>query len=147
MRHADHRLTGVTSSAKKHIDVVGAVIVRDGLVLCARRGPGGETGGLWEFPGGKVEPGESARDALAREIVEELGCHVRVGDEVTATTHECDFAVITLTTFYCELIDGTPVASEHVTLTWLARSELDSLEWAPADVPATVWIKSDLSNG
>ncbi|MCX6400807.1 MAG: (deoxy)nucleoside triphosphate pyrophosphohydrolase [Propionibacteriales bacterium] len=120
----------------KHIVVVGAVIVRDGLVLCAKRGPGGETGHLWEFPGGKVEPGEAPADALTREIVEELGCHVRVGDEVAATTHEYGFGVITLTTYYCELIDGTPTATQHAELAWLAPNKLDSLGWAPADVPA-----------
>lgn len=132
---------------RRHIDVVGAVIVRDGLVLCAQRGPGGETGGLWEFPGGKIEPGEVPRDALAREIVEELGCHVLVGDEVATTTHEYDFGIVTLTTFYCELIDGTPAATEHGALIWLAPADLDSLEWAPADVPAVARIRSDPSNG
>lgn len=135
----------MTSTAKKHINVVGAVIVRNGLVLCAQRGPGGETGGLWEFPGGKVEPDESARDALAREIVEELGCHVRVGGEVATTTHEYDFGIVTLTTFYCELIDGAPAATEHVALTWLAPADLDSLEWAPADIPAMERIQAGLS--
>ena len=56
----------------KQINVVGAVIVRDGLILCAQRGPAGSLGGMWEFPGGKIEPGESPRDALVREIQEEL---------------------------------------------------------------------------
>ncbi len=72
----------------RQIDVVGAVIVNDGLVLCAQRGPHGTLAGLWEFPGGKIEPDETARDALEREIAEELGCDVEVGNEVT-TTHTC----------------------------------------------------------
>lgn len=134
----------MTSPAKKHINVVGAVIVRDGLVLCAQRGPGGETGGLWEFPGGKIEPGESPRDALAREIVEELGCHVLVGDEVATTTHEYDFGIITLTTSHCELVDGTPVATEHAALAWLAPADLGTLDWAPADVPAVELLRKHL---
>lgn len=135
----------MTPSAKKHYKVVGAVIVRDGLVLCARRAPGGETGDLWEFPGGKIEPGESAGHALEREILEELGCRIKVGARVTATTHEYDFGVITLTTFYCDLLDGTPTATEHAALLWLAPDELDDLEWAPADVPAVDLVRRRLS--
>ena len=73
-------------TVSKQINVVGAVIVRDGLILCAQRGPGGNLAGMWEFPGGKIEPGESPRDALVREIDEELRCEVVVGDEVTTTT-------------------------------------------------------------
>lgn len=126
---------------KKHLEVVGAVILRDGRVLCAQRGPGGPTGGLWEFPGGKIEVGETPGDALAREIAEELGCRILVGDEVTATTHEYDFAVITLTTFYCDLLDGTPTATEHAAVRWVAPDELDDLAWAPADVPAAELVK------
>lgn len=118
------------------IDVVGAVIVRDGLVLCAQRGPGGPLAGLWEFPGGKVEPGESPRDALRREIQEELGCRVHVGAEVTTTTHVYDFGEVRLTTYRCELVDGTPRLTEHAALIWLTPAELERLAWAPADVPA-----------
>lgn len=119
-----------------HLKVVAAVIIRDGLVLCARRAPGGETGGLWEFPGGKIEPGESAGHALVREILEELGCRIKVGARVTSTMHEYGFGVIKLTTYYCDLLDGTPTATEHEALLWLAPDELDDVEWAPADVPA-----------
>ena len=93
---------------KKQIDVVGAVIVQDGKVLCAQRGPDGSLPYKWEFPGGKVENGESSRDALKREIDEELKCIVKVGEQVESTTHDYDFATITLTTFYCELLDGRP---------------------------------------
>lgn len=125
---------------KKQINVVGAVIVRDGLVLCAQRGPAGSLAGTWEFPGGKIEPGETPRQALEREIDEELRCVVSVGEEVTTTTHEYDFGVVTLTTFFCELIDGTPELTEHAAICWLAPAELSSLNWAPADVPAVELI-------
>lgn len=121
---------------KRHLTVVGAVIERDGLILCAQRRPGGETGGLWEFPGGKIEPEETPQAALAREIREELHCAVEVGDEVITTTHEYGFGLITLTTYRCRLLAGEPRATEHAALTWLAPDELDSLDWAPADVPA-----------
>lgn len=130
---------------ERHIDVVGAVIFRDGLVLCAQRGPHGALAGLWEFPGGKVEPEETARDALEREIAEELGCIVEVGDELTTTTHEYDFGVVTLTTFWCRLVEGTPDPTEHARIRWLAPAELDSLSWAPADIPAVRLIQAQLA--
>lgn len=128
------RLAGVMAHAE--LQVVGAVILRDDLVLCARRGSEGALPGLWEFPGGKVEGGESPQGALVREIDEELGCEVRVGEEVAATTHAYEFAVIRLTTFWCELVRGTPQVTEHAELRWVPRSELGSLDWAPADIPA-----------
>ena len=124
------------------VEVVGAVIVKHGLVLCARRGPGGPLGGLWEFPGGKVEPGETPQEALEREIVEELGCRVRVGAEIATTRHEYDFATIILTTHYCELVAGDPQATEHAELRWIAPRQLGAVEWAPADVPAVERIRS-----
>lgn len=132
---------------KKQIVVVGAVIVKDGKILCAQRGPSGSLAGMWEFPGGKIEPGETAREALEREITEELECQVSVGTEVTTTRHEYDFGVVTLTTFYCELTDGTPNLTEHSEVRWLAPHDLRTLNWAPADIPAIDRIVTDFSNG
>jgi 8-oxo-dGTP diphosphatase len=121
---------------RKQINVAGAVIVRDGLILCAQRGPHGVLGGMWEFPGGKIEPGETAREALVREIDEELRCEVAVGDLITTTTHDYDFATITLTSFWCELVAGEPVLTEHAAVQWRAPDDLAELAWAPADIPA-----------
>lgn len=131
---------------KKEIHVVGAVIIQDGLVLCAQRGPSGALAGLWEFPGGKIEAGETARIALIREIDEELRCTVTVGDEVTTTRHEYDFGFVTLTTFYCDLVAGTPVLTEHTDVRWLTPAALHELAWAPADVPAVDIISESLSS-
>ena len=131
----------VDSGAKKQINVVGAVILRNGLVLCAQRGGSGALAGMWEFPGGKIEPGETPRDALVREIREELLCTVNVANEVTTTAHEYDFGVVNLTTFYGELEDGEPVLTEHQNVQWLAPKELHELEWAPADIPAVHLIQ------
>lgn len=129
----------------KHHIVVGAVIERDGLVLCARRGPNGTLPGLWEFPGGKIEPGETPQQALAREIDEELRCRIEVADEVTTTTHDYSFARITLTTYWCTLADGDPTATEHEELAWVPTASLASLEWAPADIPAVELITASVA--
>ncbi|WP_285728160.1 (deoxy)nucleoside triphosphate pyrophosphohydrolase [Psychromicrobium xiongbiense] len=120
----------------KLINVVGAVILKDGKVLCAQRGHGGALGGMWEFPGGKIESDETPREALEREITEELLCQVTVGDHVTTTAHEYEFGIVNLTTFYCELVSGEPHLTEHASIIWLEPRELESLDWAPADIPA-----------
>jgi 8-oxo-dGTP diphosphatase len=130
------RFVTVGSLVKKQIDVVGAVIRRDGLILCAQRGPSGSLPGMWEFPGGKIEPGETPRQALEREIVEELDCRVSVGKQVASTSYMYDFGTVKLTTFYCELLEGIPILLEHESVVWLAPSALRTLDWAPADIPA-----------
>ena len=131
---------------KKQINVVGAVIVRDGDVLCAQRRPNGALGGMWEFPGGTIDAGETPREALRREIVEELECHVTTGDQVETTTYEYDFGIVTLTTFYCELVDAaTPTLTEHAEVRWLTPDALLDLDWAPADIPAVERIQADFA--
>jgi 8-oxo-dGTP diphosphatase len=118
------------------IEVVGAVIVRDGQILCAQRSNTGHLPLKWEFPGGKIERGESPKDALEREISEELKCVIKVERPITNTIYEYEFATISLTTFYCVLIDGVPQLTEHAEVMWLAPSDLPTLDWAPADIPA-----------
>lgn len=120
---------------KKEIHVVGAVIQSNNKILCAQRGPGKSLEYLWEFPGGKIEPGETKKEALEREIKEELFCEIVVNDKITTTRYEYDFGFVNLTTFNCELIDGKPSLTEHVDVKWLPIEELDTLEWAPADIP------------
>jgi 8-oxo-dGTP diphosphatase len=114
--------------------VVGAAIVRAGRVLAARR-PGDSAGdGGWEFPGGKVEDGESLETALRREIAEELGCRVEVrawlaGEAVVPS------GAYRLRVARAELTGGEPLPREHDALLWLSRRNLYALDWLPADVP------------
>ncbi len=126
----------VRNHVKKQIVVVGAVIERAGRIYATQRGPGMSLSGLWEFPGGKIEPGETPQAALSREIEEELGCSVEVGQFVATTEHEYDFGIVSLTTFMCSLTRGEPHLTEHSASAWLLPADLTSVEWAPADVPA-----------
>ena len=126
------------------IDVVGVAIVRDGLVLCALRPPGGNIGGMWEFAGGKVEPGETHYQALIREAQEELGVIIEPKEKIAETTMAYPVGLITLTTYYCELISGEPTNTEHEKLAWIPAAELLDLNWAPADLAAATQIQKDL---
>lgn len=128
----------------REINVVGAVIVNDGRVLCAQRGPDGSLPGMWEFPGGKIEEHETPADALVREIREELNCEVTLEEEITTTSYEYDFGTVTLTTFYCRLTRGHPQISEHETFEWATPVELDRFDWAPADIPTVEIIRNGL---
>ncbi|UEX90309.1 (deoxy)nucleoside triphosphate pyrophosphohydrolase [Staphylococcus ratti] len=121
---------------KKQIAVVGAVIFDNDKVLCAQRSETMSLPLTWEFPGGKIEHGESDVEALKREIREEMKCDLEVGEKVTTTTFEYDFAIIQLTTYRCELKSQLPTLTEHKAIKWLEKKELKSLDWAPADIPA-----------
>ena len=121
-------------------------IGRATAVLCAQRGPTGNIPHLWEFPGGKIELGETHRLALQREIVEELGCTIDVGAQITTTTHSYDFAEITITTYYCHLTSGNPRAKEHEQISWLPPNQLHTLNWAPADIPTVALIQDQLTS-
>ena len=121
---------------KKNIHVVGAIIIDNNKILCAQRGPDKSLPLKWEFPGGKIENGESAQEALKREISEEMNCQIEIGEQVDHTVYEYDFGIVHLTTFICKLIEGKPELTEHVAIKWLPANELSSLDWAPADIPA-----------
>lgn len=127
------------------INVVGAVIVRDGAVLSAQRGPGMSLPGKWEFPGGKIELGETPAQALGRELEEELLCTIDVGERVATTSYEYDFGVVTLTTFYATLVNGVPHLTEHSQIRWVSVDQLAGLDWAPADIPTVSQVIRDLT--
>jgi 8-oxo-dGTP diphosphatase len=115
--------------------IVGAAMLLDGRVLACERSRPPETAGWWEFPGGKVEPGETDEAALARECVEELGVRVEVGARVGADVPLPGGRAV-LRVFAVRLLDGDlPRPLEHAALRWLGPDELDSVPWLPADRP------------
>lgn len=118
------------------LQVVAAVIVRDGLVLACRRNPDRSAGGLWEFPGGKIEPGESPEDALVREIREELGVGIVLGELIHRELTSTGDHVIDLSSYAAQLTDTEPTAStDHDLLRWLRVDDLAALGWARPDLP------------
>lgn len=129
----------------KPIRVVGAVFHDGQRFLACRKKPGKPLEGHWEFPGGKIEPGETPEQALAREIREELNLIAEVGQKVTTTTYEYDFATIELTTFYCTLVDGDLRLTDHDDTKWVTSTEAAHLTWAPADIPAVEAIATSHS--
>ena len=114
------------------IDVVAAIVERDGELLVTRRLEGTHLAGLWEFPGGKVQAAETREAALAREIREELDAEVEVGDLVFETTHAYDDRAVRLFFYACRLT-GTPRAVLGQQVRWVARRALGELEFPPAD--------------
>ena len=129
---------------KKIIRVAAAVIIQEGKVFSAQRGPGRNLAHLWEFPGGKIEEDESPRQALIREIKEELLIEVEVAPEAfDQVRHDYDFGRVELTTFICRLKDEAPRLSEHVDFRWLSVDELLDVDWAPADLPTVEKIIRD----
>ena len=115
--------------------VVAAVMVVDGRVLACERSAPPETAGRWEFPGGKVEPGENEETALARECAEELDVRVKVGVRVGPDVPLAGGRAV-LRAFAVRLLDGVvPQPLEHTALRWLGADELDSVPWLPADQP------------
>jgi 8-oxo-dGTP diphosphatase len=129
---------------KKLVKVVGAIIENeDNEILCALRSPKMSLPNLWEFPGGKIEKNENLKEAIEREIKEELNCDIEFIGLFNDNTHEYDTFIINLIIVKCRLVKGVPKASEHSKLIWLKRENLASLKWAPADIPAVEQLISE----
>jgi 8-oxo-dGTP diphosphatase len=125
--------------------IVGAAIIESGqLLACARADPP-DVAGRWEFPGGKVEDGETEPEALVRECVEELGVRVEVGDRVGGDI-PLGHGWAVLKVYLAKLVGGdTPRRLEHAELRWLGRDDLFSVDWLPADAPIVASLHSMLS--
>ncbi|MEF2587278.1 MAG: (deoxy)nucleoside triphosphate pyrophosphohydrolase [Butyrivibrio sp.] len=122
----------------KTIRVVAAVIKAmndngEKIIFATERGYGEFKGG-WEFPGGKIEPGETPQQALCREIMEELDTKIQVGDLIDTIEYDYPAFHLSMDCFWCEVVSGNLVLKEHEAARWLTSDELDSVEWLPADV-------------
>ena len=119
----------------KMIEVVAAIIERDGKILLAQRPAQSDQAGLWEFAGGKVEPDESQRQALVRELREELGIEATVGEYVASHQREVSGRIIHLHAWHVPDFHGTLQAHEHQALVWCSPEEALQYPLAPADIP------------
>lgn len=131
---------------KKHLQVVGAVLLKGNKVLAAKRGESkyAYVAHKYEFVGGKIEAGETPEEALVREVKEELCADIRVCSHFLDMTHEYPDFCITLHTYLCEFLTDFH-CTEHEALRFLAADELKEEEWAPADVPALVKLRKYLA--
>ncbi len=126
--------------------VVGAAIVDgNGRLLAAQRADPPELAGGWEFPGGKVDPGEDDRTALIRECQEELGVLVEAGEQVGGDWPLAGGYVLRV--WLAEIVEGEPEAKEHLDLRWLAMHELYDVPWLPADLPIVRAVQGWLDGG
>ena len=117
----------------KTIQVVAAIIVEEGRLFATQRGYG-DFKDYWEFPGGKIEPGETPEEALRREILEELDTHVEVGDLLTTIEYDYPQFHLKLHCFRCRIIDGQLLLKEHEDAVWIELDRLEELNWLPADL-------------
>lgn len=128
----------------KQIEVVAAVIYKDGKFFATQRGYGDFKDG-WEFPGGKMEPGETPEAALIREIKEELATTIEVKKAIGTVEYDYPNFHLTMHCFICEVMSGTLELKEHEAARWLREDELDAVDWLPADVIAVDYLRKAIS--
>lgn len=133
----------------KTIRVVAAIIKatnekEEPIIFATQRGYGDFKGG-WEFPGGKIEEGETPKQALRREIKEELDTRIRVGKLIDTIEYDYPAFHLSMDCFWAEILKGDLVLKEHEAAKWLTKEELDSVEWLPADITLIEKIKEELA--
>jgi 8-oxo-dGTP diphosphatase len=124
------------------IHVTAAVIVKDGRVLVARRRNGARLGGKWEFPGGKVEPGESPEACLRRELKEEFDIEATIGEPLGRHVHRYDFGTVSLTAFRVTDVRGAFRLNDHQEVRWAVPASLTDFDFTPADLPFVAMIQA-----
>ena len=129
----------------KTVKVVAAIIINNNKVLATQRGYGEFKDG-WEFPGGKIEPGETPQEALVREIKEELDTEVEVEDFLETVEYDYPDFHLSMDCFFCRIKSGELVLKEHEAAKWLTAETLESVEWLPADKGLIEGIREYLVN-
>ncbi len=127
----------------KTINVVAAVIRKGDKILATQRGYGEFKDG-WEFPGGKIEPGEKPEEALKREIKEELKAAISVGEDLGIVEYDYPNFHLNMRCFMCSLVSEDVTLLEHEAMKWLTAETIDTVNWLPADKPMTEKIKEIL---
>ena len=127
----------------KSIRVAAAVIRRDNRIFATEKGYGNYKG-WWEFPGGKIEAGETAQQALKREIMEELDTEIEVGDRIIQVEYDYPEFHLSMDCFWCTVKSGNLTLKEALAARWLGRDELDSVKWLPADAEVLQIIRGEL---
>lgn len=127
------------------IRVTAAVMVSEGAVLLARRPQGDRLVGHWELPGGKIEPGETAEECLARELAEECGIEASVGELFAESMHRYPHIAVHLLAFWVHTWTGEFELHAHDAIRWVALGDLDGLTLAPADIPILERLRNELS--
>ena len=127
----------------KTVRVVAAVIRKDDKIFATQRGYGEFKDG-WEFPGGKIEEGETPEQALTREIKEELDTEIQVGKLIDTIEHDYPKFHLSMDCFWCEIMQGGLELKEHEAARWLSKEELYSVDWLPADVGVVEKIEEEL---
>ena len=127
----------------KTVRVVAAVIRKDDKIFATQRGYGEFKDG-WEFPGGKIEEGETPEQALAREIREELNTEIQVGKLIDTIEYDYPKFHLSMDCFWCEIMQGGLELKEHEAARWLSKEELYSVDWLPADVGVVEKIEEEL---
>lgn len=128
-------------TTRKHIKVAAAIIIDGGRIFATQRGYGEFKDG-WEFPGGKIEQGETAQQAAKREVREELDTEIEVGELFDTVEYDYPDFHLTMHCFLCTVRSGNLVLKEHQAAKWLTRETLDSVEWLPADIELIEKLKA-----
>jgi 8-oxo-dGTP diphosphatase len=142
MEQAGKEISESASGQRMHIHVTCAIIEREGRVMAARRGRSMRMPLKWEFPGGKIEAGETAEECLHRELMEEMALRISVKRRLPLWTHEYPDFTVTLHPFVCEILSGEVVLNEHHTVDWVGPEALPDLDWVEADravIEAYLW--------
>lgn len=127
----------------KEIKVVAAIIQKENKILATKRGYG-EFINMWEFPGGKIEPGETKKQAIVREIKEELNIEINVDKFALDIEYQYPNFYLFMSCFMCSIKDGSIELLEHNDGKWITKEELNTLNWLPADIDAVNYLKENM---